>query len=159
MAKICILVLTFVVAALGQMSADLSAKFHHVTAYKVRPDVLMTVRFASDGQVCEVTLEKQQKTDTGIVLGETFSEKEVRNLVDDLVPEEGRGRNLTRVLNGTVDGSFITTEYTYENVLIRVYGLTRPAGAAGDRVIIVMWANRVVQRSAGGCTLVLSLGQ
>jgi hypothetical protein len=45
MAKTCILLLTLGVAALGQTSADLSAKYPHVTAYKVRPDVLMTVRF------------------------------------------------------------------------------------------------------------------
>jgi len=142
MAKICILLLTLVAAALGQTSADLSAKYPHVTAYKVRPDVLMTARFAADGQVCEMTLEKRQKTDAGIVFGDTFSEQEVQSLVDDLVPEGGRGRNLTKALNGTVDGSFMTTEYTYENVLVRVYGLTRPSGAAGDRVIIVTWPKR-----------------
>lgn len=142
MDKACILLLTLVVAAFGQSSADLSAKFPHITAYKVRPDVLMTARFAADGQACEMTLEKRQTTDRGIVLGGTFSEKETQSLVDDLVPEEGRGRNLTRPLNETVDGSFLTTEYTYENVLIRVYGLTRPTGATGNRVIIVSWPKR-----------------
>ena len=142
MVRICILFLVFVVAAFGQTSADLSTKYPHITAYKVRPDVLMTARFAADGQVCEMTLEKRQKTDTAIVFGSTFSEQEVLSLLDDLVPEAGRGRNLTRALNGTIDGSFITTDYTYENVLIRVYGITRPAGAAGDRVISVTWPKR-----------------
>lgn len=45
----------------------------------------------------------------------------MRGLLHDLVPEEGRGRNLTRALNENVDGNFLTTEYTYENVLVRVY--------------------------------------
>jgi hypothetical protein len=38
MAKMCILLLALVVTALGQTSADLSAKFPQITAYKVRPD-------------------------------------------------------------------------------------------------------------------------
>jgi hypothetical protein len=59
--------------------------------------------------------------------------KEVRQLVDELAPEAERGRNLTRHLNTTVDGGFITTEYTYENVVVHVYGITRPA-PAGDKV-------------------------
>jgi hypothetical protein len=143
MAKICILLLTIGVAALGQTSADLSAKYPRVTAYKVRPDVLMTARFAADGQVCEMTLERRQKTDTGIVFGETFSDAEVRSLIDNLVPEHERGRNLTPVLNETVSGGFLTEEDTYENVHIRVDGITRPAGAAGKRVITITWPKRL----------------
>jgi len=141
MAKTCILVLTLAAAALGQTSADLSAKYNHVTAYKVRPDVLMTARFDTDGQVCEMTLEKRQMTDTGIVFRDTFSDTEVRSLMDDLVPENERGRNLTRVLNGVVAGGSIVTQYTYENVRVDVYGTTRPA-PAGDKVIIITWPKR-----------------
>ena len=50
----------------------------------------------------------------GIFFAASFSEEEVRQLVDELAPEAERGRNLTRHLNTTVDGVFITTEYTYE---------------------------------------------
>ena len=67
MARICILLLTLAVAALGQKSADLSAKYPNVIAYRIRPHVLMTARFAADGQVCETTLEKGQGTDSSIV--------------------------------------------------------------------------------------------
>lgn len=142
MAKVCILFLTLVVAALGQTPADLSAKYPQVTAYKVRPGVLMTARFVADGQVCEMTLEKRQTTDTGIVFGETFSDTEVRSLVDDLVPENERGRNRTGPLNENIDGDFITTEYAYENALVRVYGIIRPAGSAGNRVIVITLPKR-----------------
>lgn len=37
----------------------------------------MMARFGADGQLCEMTLEKREKTDTGILFG-SFSEKEVR---------------------------------------------------------------------------------
>ena len=70
MAKTCSLPLLLVVSSSEQTSADLSAKFTHITAYKIRSDVLMTARFAADGQVCEMALQKRQKTDTVIVLGD-----------------------------------------------------------------------------------------
>jgi hypothetical protein len=142
MPKICVLLLTLFISAFGQTSGDLSAKYAHVTAYSVRPNVLMTARFAADGQVCEMTLEKRQKTNTGIVFGSTFSEQEVLSLMDELVPENERGRNLTPALNGTVTGGFMTEEYTYENVLFHVDGITRPEGAAGNRVITITWRKR-----------------
>jgi hypothetical protein len=99
-------------------------------------------RFAANGQVCEMTLEKREKTDTGIVFDVSFSEKEVQTLIDDLVPENQRGRNLTRTLNETIDGAFTTTEYTYENAVVRVYGLVRPVDVTGKRVITITWPKR-----------------
>jgi hypothetical protein len=142
MAKICILLLTLSIAALGQTSDDLDGKYRHVTAYQVRPDVLMTARFAADGEVCEMALEKRKTTDTSIRFGDSFSEKEVQGLMDDLVPQNERGRDLTRALNEDIDGDFITTKFTYENVLFRVYGIIRPEGATGDKVIIITWPKR-----------------
>jgi hypothetical protein len=122
MARICILLLTLTVAASGQTSADLSAKYPNVIAYRIRPHVLMTARFAADGQVCEMTLEKGQRTDTSIPYDDSFSKEEVHSLIDDLVPEGLRGRDLTGRFQGTIEGLSYTTVYTYENVLVHVYG-------------------------------------
>ena len=127
-ARIYILLLTLAVAALGQTSDDLSAKYPNVIAYRIRPHVLMTARFAADGQVCEMRLEKRHPTDTGIVFDDSFSEEEVHSLMDDLVPEGLRGRNLTMRFNGTIERLFDTTEYTYENVLVRVYRIRGQLG-------------------------------
>jgi hypothetical protein len=140
MARICILLLTLAVAALGQTSADLSAKYPNVIAYRIRPHVLMTAIFAADGQVCEMTLEKRQRTDTSIVFDDSFSKEEVQSLMDDLVPEGVRGRSSTGRFNGSIEGLSVTTEYTYENVLVRVYG-TRGDGA-GDKVMVITWRTR-----------------
>ena len=129
------------VIATGQTSADLSVKYRQVTSYELRPDVLMTPKFAADGQVCQMVLEKRQKTDAGIVFGAAFSGAEIKELVDELVPGAERGRDLTTILNTTIDGGFITAEYTYDNVLIRVYGVTRPE-PGGDRVVVITWRKR-----------------
>ena len=141
MAKMLLLFLTLVVAALGRTSADLSAKYRQVASYELRPDVLMTPKFAPDGQVCEMVIERRQKTDTSIVFAVSFSDEEVQQFVNELAPEAERGRNMTKHLNTTVAGGFMVTEYTCENLLVRVYGTTRPT-PAGDRVITIIWPKR-----------------
>jgi hypothetical protein len=90
-----------------------------------------------------MTIEKRAKTDTDIVFGDSFSEQEVQGLIDDLVPQNERGRDLTRALNEEIDGDFITTKLTYENVLFRVYGIIRPKDGAGNKVIIITWPKRL----------------
>jgi hypothetical protein len=145
------LVAGIVSIAWGQTSADLSAKYRPVTSYEVRPGVVMTPSYAADGQVCEMVLEKRQKSENGVVFSTSFSEQEVKDLVDELVPEAERGRNLTKPLNSTVDGGFITTEYTYENVLVHVYGITRPA-PSGNRVIAITWPRNGCGGAQGGHT-------
>jgi hypothetical protein len=146
MAKICILLLTLAVAAFGQTSADLSTKYPSVIAYRVRPHVLMTARFASDGQVCEMTLEKGQRTDTSIPYDDSFSNEEVHSLMDDLAPEGQRGRDLTGRFQGTIEGLSYTTVYTYANVIVHVYGIRQlgegQVGAAGYKVIVITWRTR-----------------
>jgi hypothetical protein len=106
----------------------------------------MTARFASDGQVCEMTLDKGQRTDTSIPYDDSFSNEEVRSLMDDLAPEGQRGRDLTGRFQGTIEGLFYTTVYTYENVLVRVYGIRQlgagQVGTGGYKVIVITWRNR-----------------
>jgi hypothetical protein len=143
MARICLLLLTLAVAALGQTSADLNVKYPNVIAC---PHVLMTARFRSDRQVCEMTLEKGQRTDTRIPYDDSFSNEEVHSLVDDLAPEGQRGQDLTGRFQGTTEDLSYTTAYTYENVLVHVYG-TRQLGAgqtgvAGNKVIVITWRTR-----------------
>jgi hypothetical protein len=93
-----------------------------------------------------MTLEKGQRTDASIPFDDSFSEEEVHSLMDDLVPEGLRGRDMTRRFNGSIEGLFVTTEYTYENVLVHVYGIRQvgagQVGEAGDKVIVITWPTR-----------------
>jgi TonB family protein len=123
-----------------QTSADLSTKYHQITSYELRPDVVMTPKYGADGQVCEMDIERRHKTDTGIIFGSSFSKKDVRELVDELVPAKERGKDLTEFLNSTIDGGFITTEYSYENIVVTVRGITRPQPE--DMVVVITWRKR-----------------
>jgi hypothetical protein len=137
-----LLLLGITVTAAGQTSAELSAKFHPVISYEVRPGIVMTPKYASDGQVCEMVLERRHKTETSINFDVLLSKELIEELVDQLVPKIERGKDLTELLNSTIDGGFVTTEYAYENVLIKVYGTTRPQ-PSGDMVVIITWRKRV----------------
>ena len=136
-----VLVLGIAVATPGQTSADLGAKYRQITSYKVRPDTVMTPRYAQGGQVCEMIVEKRAKTDKDIIFGSSFAEKEWKGVVDELVPPSERGKDVTELLNTTVDGGFITADYTYENVRIRVQGVTRPKPTPAV-LITITWSKR-----------------
>jgi len=43
----------------GQTSDNLVAKYPAISAYEVRPGILMTAKYAGDGQVCEMVLERR----------------------------------------------------------------------------------------------------
>jgi hypothetical protein len=141
MPKALILLFVLVVAALGQTSADLSLRYRQLTSYELRPDIIMTPKFSSNGQVCEMGIERRQKTETSVIFNASFSEEEVQQLMDELAPKDERGRNLTKHLNSSVVDDFIRTDYDYENINVRVYGITRPA-PGGDKVIVITWTKR-----------------
>jgi hypothetical protein len=135
------LVIGVSVAIRAQTSADLGAKYRQITSYEVRPGIVMTPRYAQDGQVCEMIVEKRAKTDKDIIFGSSFAEKEWKDVVDELVPPRKRGKDVTELLNTTVDGGFIAADYTYENVKIRVQGVTRPKPTPAA-LITITWSKR-----------------
>lgn len=148
------LALFVTVPSRAQSVADLRAKFPTVTAYEIRPGVVMTAKYDAVGQVCEMVIERQHVTHTGINFDSFLSKEVVKELIDQLAPPSERGKELTGLENwfGSViiDGGFITTNYGYENVLVRVYGITRPE-PAGDMVVTITWRKRAcsgVQQSA-----------
>ena len=136
-----VLVLGIAVATPGQTSADLGAKYRKITSYEVRPGIVMTPRYAQDGQVCEMIVEKRAKTDKDVIFGSSFAEKEWKDAVDELAPPSERGKDVTGLLNTTVDGGFITADYTYEKVRIRVQGVTRPKPTPAV-LITITWSKR-----------------
>jgi hypothetical protein len=131
----------------AQTSEDLSAKYRQIISYEVRPGIVMTPRYAEDGQVCEMIVEKRAKTDEGIIFGSSFSEKEWRDVVDELVAPSERGKDVTEMLNTTVDGGFISADYTYENVKIRVQGVTRPKPTPAV-LITIRWSKRTCAKES-----------
>lgn len=125
----------------AQTSADFKSRYPQIVSYQVRPGVLVTPIYDDDGQVCRMVVEKQRAAGNKIVFGLSFSNKEVKEIVDQLAPRTARGQDLTPLLNTTVNGGFIETDYSYENILVRAVGVTRPEPMPAI-VITISWRNR-----------------
>jgi hypothetical protein len=163
-----LLVFCFMVAvsSWGQTAGDLAAKYHSVSAYEVRPGVLMTAKYADDGQVCEMVLEvRHYHSPENIDLDSVIPGKLETRLVDELVPASERGEPKNRWLNnrepkdGWVDpdsysaGGVSYIKRSYENVSIEEHGYYRcheapsskekvDCGEGGNEVVVIRWTKR-----------------
>jgi len=74
----------------GQTASDLSLNYPAISAYKVRPGILMTAKYAEDGQVCEMILQRRYMPDQTDA-DSTISPEVGKKLIDELVPAAERG--------------------------------------------------------------------
>jgi hypothetical protein len=155
------------IPALGQSAADLAAKYPSLSAYEVRPGILMTAKYTEDGQVCEMVLEaRHYQTPQNIDFGSVIPAKLEDRLIDELVPTSERGEPKHRWSNkepkdAWVDpDSFIAggrsyTKRSYENVTVEEHGYyachenpySKPKGnldcsEGGDEVVVIRWTKR-----------------
>ena len=128
------------------------AKYKPIKAYEIRPGVLMMPSYSSDGQVCEIGLEKLHYSPEMIRLDSTLSRGEIDQIFDELVPADERGPR-SKDLAGTLitqGGGSLTTNMDFENVSIQIYGSATSAhgksGITVDEVAATLkWKNRKCQ--------------
>jgi len=135
-----LLCLTVVCSAWGQTASDLASKYSAVTAYEVRPGILMTARYAQDGQVCEMTLEKRHQTPGKVDLDSTIPHELVKELVEELVPVSERGKPANQFTKKwgyitSIFGSLAVSEAQFENVSIEIDGSVSGSSSTGDEVV------------------------
>jgi hypothetical protein len=140
----------------GQTSRQLAARYPLVPAYELRPGILMTAKYASDGQLCEAVLETRHYRSTEVDLGSTIPSNLREQLIDELAPVGGRGKaTKSRWLSSDIGGGVIHTTLEYENVSIELYGSYKLAqsrtfkarrqespDSGGDEVIVIRWKRR-----------------
>ena len=132
-----------------QSAEELGAKYQAVRTYEVRPGILMTPLFASDGQVCEMVVEQHaiiSSARTVIDFNSPLSDKALHTLIDQLVPRSQRGERLKDINHWIgsviVDGPFVVTKYEYENVTVEVNEMKMTGPKQGHAVIIIKWRHR-----------------
>jgi len=133
---------------------EMFSKYKPVEAYELRPGILAMPKYAEDGQICEVGVEKRSYSPELIRINESFSQKEIDQIVDDLVPVDERGPRLNGLLGGMMimSGNTSSNATVYENVTITSYGgissKSNPhAGLTsnGDVAFTVQWTKRKCQ--------------
>lgn len=126
-------------------------KYKPIEAYEIRPGVLAMPRYAQDGQLCEVGVEKRRYSPELIRIDDDFSQKEIDQIVDELVPVSERGQRLKGLLGGmmTMMGNSYSNAAVYENVTVLSYGGISGEGKrkndlknTGDVAFTIQWTKR-----------------
>ena len=147
-----LLVCLVAVSAWGQTAGDLAAKYRSVSAYEVRPGVLMTAKYAEDGQVCEIALQRRYSPDQSDA-DSTIPPKLEAELIDELAPEAERGPATSRWLrNSFVAGGVTHTERDFANVLVVIDGTV----SEGIKTVMIHWKKRTCASSVATASKKLS---
>jgi hypothetical protein len=135
-----LVILTGVVPSYSQTAAELSGKYPAILSYEIRPGILITPKYAADGQVCQISFERRHVTRSGVYLGSSISERLATEIAGELAPAAARGKALSI-------GATLTTGVTeqqvsdYENVSINFSSLvSRPDH--GIVTGLILWKNR-----------------
>jgi hypothetical protein len=133
-----LLCLVFPATGWGQTASDFAAKYRAIAAYEIRPGVLMRARYAQDGQVCEIVLQRHYFADQADA-DSSISPKLEGELIDELAPEVERGPATSKWLrNSFIAGGVSHVERDFEKVLVEVDGTV----SEGIKVVTIHWKKR-----------------
>jgi hypothetical protein len=134
------------VFAKGQTAESLAAKYPVVSAFEVRPGVLMTAQYAQDRQVCEIQLARHYTPDQPDVKPTIPPELQTQ-LIDEIIPNDQRGSRIGKWLgNSFVGGGITHEERNFESALIELDGTVD----GGVEMIEIHWKKRsCVQEKSG----------
>lgn len=130
------------------------ASYPSVESYEIRPGVLAMPKYANDGELCQVSIEKLHIQQNGVELGvPTMSRQTVLKMIDELAPPSERGRAISQlagfdyidVINGTAD----VAAANYQNVSVKIYGST---SAPGDVAVVLVWKRKACGSSKSSTT-------
>jgi hypothetical protein len=100
------------------------SKYKTVEAYEIRPGILMMPSYATDGQVCEIGLERRRYSPEVIRLDADIPDKDLGEVLDELAPDAERGPRSKGVLGYDLtetDGGGMTTIRNYENMSVQIF--------------------------------------
>jgi len=148
--------LTYIAAILllgAKPQNQMFSKYKSVEAYEIRPGVLAMPRYAENGQLCEIGVERRAYSPGLIRINQSFSKKEIDQIVDELAPPDQRGREYKGIMGdgGLMQGNSYTGGVVYENVTVLDYGgITNSQNVShfsitGDVVFTIRWTKRKCQ--------------
>jgi len=129
--------------AFGTHSAqEFQSRYTRVESYQIRPGVLGTPKYAANGILCEIFIEKRHIQGDTVELGPTIPHVLTLEMIDELVPPSERGKPIMQLGGSdyidTVQGRIEITFAAYEKVSIQIFKATSDTG---DTAAIVRWKN------------------
>jgi len=135
--------LTSILLTITLLSKTQFAKYRPVEAFEIRPGILMMPKYAKDGRVCEIGIEKLHYDREKISLDSALSPQMIDEISDELAPSEERGQ---RTAGPGTKGIILQAGHSnitiadYENISIQSYA-NGPADSV-DLVTVIRWKNR-----------------
>jgi hypothetical protein len=112
-----------VLALVAWAQTNSFSRYKRVEAYEVRPGVLMMPQYSADGQVCAIGLDKRRYSPEVIRVNPEFTQKEIDEILNELVPSQERGPKKDDFEGNymIISGSGMITTSDYENVSVQTY--------------------------------------
>lgn len=131
----------------AQTESQIEQHYPRLKTYAVRPDMSLTAKYASDGQVCEMVLESRHWDGEKALLISTLQEDPI-SIVEEVVPLSERGSRKKDELDklSLVAGGSVSRSIHYEKMTVSVFGSSQGNDWAGIMVTIVKWRNRSCSR-------------
>src|SRR5215813_6182290 len=109
------------VSAFGQTEREIEDKYGKpIKAYSMDDSIWMSAEYASDGQVCRMTLFPKRFSDDTIYFYKQLSSNELKRVLDNIAPQSERGQRGALWGLSLIAGGVDTAIYDYEKVAISV---------------------------------------
>jgi hypothetical protein len=124
------------------------AKYKSIEAYEVRPGVFAMPRYTSNGQVCEIGIERRRYSPETIFLNSNLSRDAIDSILDEFAPASERGKKLNDsdqigLISQVGDGA--TTLIDYQNVVVVIFRNVSSTSDEGDFAATINWKERKCQ--------------
>jgi hypothetical protein len=113
-----------------------------VESYEIRPGVLATPKYARNGALCQISIEKRHVQDASVDLGSTIPHKLSLEMIEELAPPSERGRADLQFAGSDYiyagSGSMEIATADYKNILVQIF---KTRSDPGDTAVILKWKN------------------
>lgn len=126
------------IPALGQSAADPESRFGQAfTGYEIRPGIMLIVRQTRNGKPVQVAIQRFAGVGSVNYFGSTLYPSEVKQIIDELVPEKERGIRPDRRIPSSCAGMVCEVTYNYERVTIHLLtSVNNPKDCQNGRALI-----------------------
>jgi hypothetical protein len=133
------------------------SKYKPVEAYEIRPGILMMPRYAEDGQVCEVGLERLHYKSDYIDMNSEMAREEINRIAYELTNVDERGPEPNETLKqeiGPTAGVVMIQNEENEKILVQIFNLISAdfdekhqlnMKVSGNIAAVIKWKNRKCQ--------------
>lgn len=147
--KALLVMLLIAAPSLAQTSADLRRKYgepetlsnksspNRIERYKLRPGVLLTVKFVGADAVCEMLFEPVRTSNDRSNATRILLEDEARKIVEEFAPVARRGRSIIKVTRPGHDCTTVSYNEYEQVMILLIIGCEKRGG--GIHSIKIRW--------------------